>query len=146
MQAKTNTRAAEVCGANIDGLPEGSGRAHAFEAHLVVVIAKHELDAFFLRDPALSINGIDVRPRGYDYRIGQVDASAMAEWRRAYKALPPARQMMAATIITLYRGEPDKTWLARLPSTWHAADAIAALTGSLGAARLGPPGCIVSGC
>jgi hypothetical protein len=57
---------ATVCGANIDGLPEGSGRAHAFAAHLVVVIAKHELDAFFLRDPALSINGIDVRPREYD--------------------------------------------------------------------------------
>ena len=51
----------------------------------------------------------------------------MAEWRRAYKALPPVRQMMVATIIWLYRGEPDKTWLARLPSTWHAADAVAAL-------------------
>ena len=55
----------------------------------------------------------------------------MAKWRRAYKALPPARQMMVATIITLYRGEPDKTWLARLPSTWHAADAIAALQEAL---------------
>ena len=32
----------------------------------------------------------------------------MAEWRRAYKALPPVRQMMVATIIWLYRGEPDK--------------------------------------
>jgi len=51
----------------------------------------------------------------------------MAEWRRAYKALPPVRQMMVATIIWLYRSEPDKTWLGRLPSTWHAADAIAAL-------------------
>jgi len=35
--------------------------------------------------------------------------------------------MMVATIIWLYRGEQDKTWLARLPSIWHAADAIAAL-------------------
>jgi len=35
--------------------------------------------------------------------------------------------MMVATIIWLYCGEPDKPWLARLPSTWHAADAIAAL-------------------
>src|SRR5262245_49274675 len=51
----------------------------------------------------------------------------MAEWHRAYKGLPPVRKMMVATIIWLYRGEPDKTWLARLPSTWHAADAIAAL-------------------
>jgi hypothetical protein len=41
--------------------------------------------------------------------------------------LPPARQMMVATIIILYRGEPDKTWLSRLSNTWHAADAVAAL-------------------
>ena len=116
---------ATVCGANIDSLPEGSGRAPAFAAHLLDVIARYQLDAFFLRDPNQSINGIDVRPRGFDYHTSQVDAPAMAEWRRA--ALPPARQMMVATIIWLYRGEADKTWLARLPSTWHAADAIAAL-------------------
>ena len=34
---------------------------------------------------------------------------------------------MVVTIITLYRGERDKTWLARMPSTWLAADAVAAL-------------------
>jgi hypothetical protein len=51
----------------------------------------------------------------------------MAEWRRTYKALQPSRQMVVATIIWLYCGERDKTWLARLPSTWHAADAVAVL-------------------
>ena len=114
---------ATVCGANIDG----SSRAPAFAAHLLDVIARYQLDAFFTRVPDRAINGIDVRPRGIDWRTEQVDAEAMAEWRRAYKGLPPVRQMMVATIIWLYRGEPDKTWLARLPSTWHAADAIAAL-------------------
>jgi hypothetical protein len=118
---------AAVCGASVDGLPEGSCRAPAFAAHLVDVVARHGLDAFFLRDPSQSINGIDVRPRGFDYRTSQVVAAAMAEWRRAYKALPPARQMMVSTIIWLYRGGPDKTWLSRVPSTWHAADAIVAL-------------------
>jgi hypothetical protein len=68
-----------VCGASVEGLPEGSGRARAFAAHLLDVIARYELDAFFLRDPSRSI------------------------------------------------GEADKLWLARLPSTWHAADAVAAL-------------------
>ena len=108
-------------------MPEGSDRASAFAAHLLDVIARHELDAFFLRDARLSINGIDVRPRGFDYRTSEVDKEVMTEWRRRYKALPPARQMMVATIITLYRGEPDKTWLSRLSNTWHAADAVAAL-------------------
>ena len=118
---------AAVCGASVEGLPEGSSRAPAFAAHLLDVIARYEFDAFFTRVPDRAVNGIDVRPRGVDYRTDEVDAAAMAEWRCAYKGLPPVRQMMVATIIWLYRGEPDKTWLARLPSTWHAADAIVAL-------------------
>jgi hypothetical protein len=118
---------AAVCGANIDGLPEGSGRAPAFAAHLLDVIARYELNPFFTRVPDRAVNGIDVRPRGIDWRTEQVDADEMREWRRRYKALPPVRQMLVVTIITLYRGERDKTWLARLPSTWLAADAVAAL-------------------
>jgi hypothetical protein len=47
--------------------------------------------------------------------------------RRRYKAQMPVRQMLVATIICLYCGEPDKTWLSRLPSTWLAADAVAAM-------------------
>jgi hypothetical protein len=118
---------AAVCGADIAGLPEGSGRAPAFAAHLLDVIARYELNPFFTRVPDRAINGIDVRPRGIDWRTEQVDAEEMTEWRRRYKALPPARQMMVATIITLYRGELDTTWLTRLPSTWLAADAVATL-------------------
>ena len=85
----------------------------------------------------LSINGNDVRPRGVDhfnYRTDQRDDAAMDEWRRAYKAATTIRRMMVATIIWLYRGGADKTWLARLPSTWHAADAVAAMM-SAGALR-----------
>jgi hypothetical protein len=127
MDCREQRALARVCGANIDRLPEGSGRAPAFAAHLLDVIARHELDAFFQHNARLSINGIDVRPRGFDYRTSEVDKEVMTQWRRRYKALPPARQMMVATIITLYRGEPDKAWLSRLPSAWHAADAVAAL-------------------
>jgi hypothetical protein len=91
------TRAlAAVCGASVEGLPEGSGRAPAFAAHLVDVIARYQLDAFFTRDPSRSINGIDVRPGGVDRRTDAVDPKAMTEWRRAFKALPAVRQMMVA--------------------------------------------------
>ena len=134
MDGREHRALAAVCGANIDGLPEGSGRAPAFAAHLLEVITRYELEGFFLRDPRLSINGIDIRPRGFDYRTDQIDNAAMADWRRAYKALPAVRQMMVATIIWLYLGGADKTWLARLPSTWHAADAVAAMM-SAGALR-----------
>jgi hypothetical protein len=123
---------AAVCGASVEDLPEGSGRAPAFAAHLLDVIARYELDAFFTREPDRAVNGIDVRPRGIDRRTDAdaVDPKAMTEWRRAFKALPPVRQMMVATILCLYRGEADKLWLARLPSNWHAADAVAALMGA----------------
>ena len=73
----------------------------------------------------LSINSIDISPRGFDYGTSEVDKEIMTEWRRRYKALPPARQMMVATTVTLYRREPDKTCLSRMPDTWHAADAVA---------------------
>jgi hypothetical protein len=118
---------AAVCGANIDSLPKGSGRAPAFAAHLLAVIDRYELNPLFTRVPDRAVNGIDVRPRGIDWRTEQADADEMREWRRRYKALPAVRQMMVVTIITLYRGERDKTWLARLPRTWLAADAVAAL-------------------
>jgi hypothetical protein len=127
MDGREQRALARVCGANIDGLPQGSGRAPVFAAHLLDVIARYELNPFFTPVPNRDINGIDVRPRGIDWRTEQVDVDEMREWRRRYKALPPVRQMMVATIIWLYRGGPDKTWLARLPSVWRAADAIAAL-------------------
>jgi hypothetical protein len=126
---------AAVCGASVEGLPEGSGRATVFGAHLVNVIARYQLDAFFHRDPSRSINGIDVRPGGIDPVTDAVDPKAMTEWRRAFKALPPVRQMLVATIICLYRGDAGKLWLARLPSAWHAADAVAALAESPRALR-----------
>src|SRR6516165_4037182 len=68
MDGREQRALAAVCGANIAGLNPRVGRAPAFAAHLLDVIARHELDAFFLRDVRLSINGIDVRPRGVDYR------------------------------------------------------------------------------
>jgi hypothetical protein len=59
---------AAVCGLSVEGLPEGSGRARAFAAHLLDVIARYELDAFFTREPDRAVNDIDVRPRGIDRR------------------------------------------------------------------------------
>jgi hypothetical protein len=93
MDGREQRALARVCGANIDSLPEGSGRAPVFAAHLVGVIARYELDTFFTHVPNRAVNGIDVRPRGIDWRTEQVDADEMREWRRRYKALPPVRQM-----------------------------------------------------
>jgi hypothetical protein len=78
---------------------------------------------------------------GLDTRTDGVDPKGMAAWRRAFKALPPVRQMMVATIICLYRGEADKLWLARLASTCHAADAIAALREAGALRDWGPASC-----
>jgi hypothetical protein len=60
-------------------------------------------------------------------RLVDVVAKAPSMDGAEKRALAAARQMMVATIICLYRGEADKLWLTRLPATWHAADAVAAL-------------------
>jgi hypothetical protein len=65
-----------------------------------------------------------IRPRGYDYYADAVDPTGMERWRADYRALTPAQQMLAASIIWLYRGKKDNCWLRRVPCTWHAADAI----------------------
>ncbi|MET1047122.1 MAG: hypothetical protein ABWX70_10555 [Hyphomicrobium sp.] len=65
-----------------------------------------------------------IRPSGYDYGLDAVDSAGMERWRADYRALTPARQMLAATIIWLYRGKKDSIWLRRVPCTWQAAEAV----------------------
>jgi hypothetical protein len=61
---------------------------------------------------------------GYDYHADAVDAWGMERWRADYRAMTAVQQMLAASIIWLYRGGKDNRWLRRVPCTWHAADAI----------------------
>lgn len=99
--------------------------AHSFNEHLHDLIKRYELGEFFITGQK-PVQGIDVRPRGVNWTNWKTDAAAMAEWRRAYKNLPPSRQMLVATVMWMYRGR-DKMWMQRLPCSWHAADSIAVL-------------------
>jgi hypothetical protein len=65
-----------------------------------------------------------VRPRGYDFAAGEVDPLGMERWRADYRVMAPARQMLAATILWLYRGKRDFCWLRRVPCDWDAATAV----------------------
>jgi hypothetical protein len=58
-----------------------------------------------------------IRPTGYDYHADQVNAGTMERWRASYRAMASARQMLAASIIWLYRGGKDNRWLRRVPCT-----------------------------
>ena len=94
-----------------------------FDYHLRHVIAVHSLGALFSDDGAGAYHHA-IRPRGYDFREGKVIALDMERWRVAYRAMPPERQMLAASIVWLYRGGADSRWLRRVSCTWHAADAL----------------------
>jgi hypothetical protein len=48
----------------------------------------------------------------------------MERWRADYRGMPNHRQMLAASIIWLYRGGKDNCWLRRVPCTWCVADAL----------------------
>jgi hypothetical protein len=94
-----------------------------FDRHLHSVINGFELGSLFCDDgPGRHHHAI--RPAGYDYVADAVDPALMERWRADYRAMTSAQQMLAATIIWLYRGGRDNVWMRRVPMTWHAADAI----------------------
>jgi hypothetical protein len=106
-------------------LPAAGDRAR-FRERLSLVIDRYDLHALFEHVPENPAQDIDVRPRGFDYRDPEWPEipGAIKAWRQAYKAMPAHRQMMAATIVWLYRTEIDRIWMVRVPWSWHAADAI----------------------
>jgi hypothetical protein len=106
----------------------------AFDDHLRAVIGQFGLTPLFTDDgPGLHHHAI--RPKGYDYYVDQVDAVAMERWRADYRGMRAERQMLAASIVWLYRGGKDNRWLRRVLCTWHAAGAVAEMhqRGVLGA-------------
>jgi len=65
-----------------------------------------------------------IRPAAYDERTGEHYPEEMALWRTDFRAMPPEKQMMVATIVWLYRAGPDSIWLRRVPCTWRASEAL----------------------
>lgn len=65
-----------------------------------------------------------VCPAAYDERTGEHHPQEMACWRTDFRALSPERQMMAATLVWMYRAGPDSIWLRRVPCTWKASEAL----------------------
>jgi hypothetical protein len=94
-----------------------------FNYHLRASINRFALTDLFC-DDGPGRHHETVRPNGYDYHFDAVDAVAMEKWRADYRAMSPARQMVAATIMWLYRAGKDNRWLRRVPCTWHAVDAV----------------------
>jgi hypothetical protein len=101
----------------------GAAGDRAFDASLRSLIAGCGLGMLFVDDgPGLHHHA--VRPRGYDFAAGEAEPVGMETWRVDYRAVVPARQMLAATILWLYRGKRDFCWLRRVPSDWDAADGV----------------------
>lgn len=115
-------RLSEMLGADLLRPVEGVSRP--FDHHLRHMIDFYELGALF-RDDGHAPYHHATRPTGYDYHRDEVDPSGMELWRADYRAMPEERQMIAASILWLYRAGKDNVWLRRVPCTWHAAEAIA---------------------
>lgn len=65
-----------------------------------------------------------VCPAAYNERTGEHYPEEMAHWRAGFRAMSPEQQMVAATIVWLYRSGPDSIWLRRVPCTWKASEAL----------------------
>lgn len=106
-----------------DVLRQVSATPRSFNDHLRHVIGRYRLELLFRHDGHAPHHHA-VRPTGYDFHRDEVVPTEMEQWRADYRAMPDERQMLAASIIWLYRAGTDKIWLRRVPCTWHAADAI----------------------
>jgi hypothetical protein len=117
---------AAVCG--VDSLPPGFRFQAPFGEHAWDIVDRYELEALFLEAPSYSPRPSHraLRPRGFDWGApGQAEIpGALTQWRRHYRALPLVRQIMASTLMTLYRGEVDRTWLKHVEKSWLVGDAI----------------------
>jgi hypothetical protein len=98
-------------------------RDMAFDRQLRIMIERYALASLF-SDGAPGRYHHEIRPVGYDYYADAVDPRGMEKWRADYRAMTAAQQMLAASIIWLYRGGKDNVWLRRVPCTWHATDAV----------------------
>lgn len=106
-----------------DALCSVAGVARPFNAHLRNVIARYGLGALF-NDDGPGLHHHAIRPIGYDFIRDEVIPGDMERWRADYRGMSDERQMLAASIVWLYRAGKDNVWLRRVPCTWHAADAI----------------------
>lgn len=97
--------------------------APAFFHQVCRVISICELEPFFRVGPNAGSH-YDIRPTAFDFDRAQDMPEAMKRWKAMYRALPITRQIMVATVMWLYRGTDDKTWLNRVPRRWPAVGAI----------------------
>jgi hypothetical protein len=125
----------DMDGEEIDRFAELSGVAVAppavnadaiFDRHLRTLIMQTGLAPLF-EESGPGLHHHAIRPTGFLHHFEEVDALGMERWRAYYRSMPLASQMLAASIIWLYRGKKDTTWLRRVPCTWHAAEALAEL-------------------
>lgn len=100
--------------------------SRSFNDHLRYTIARYNFEDLFSADGHAPYHHA-VRPTGYDFYRGEVIPSGMERWRANFRNMSDERQMLAASIIWLYRAGKDNVWLRRVPCTWHAADAIACM-------------------
>lgn len=63
-------------------------------------------------------------PAAYNERSGEHHPVEMAEWRATFRSMAPEQQMIAATIVWMYRSGADSIWLRRVPCTWQASEAL----------------------
>lgn len=99
----------------------------AFGEQVLAMIDRYDLHAFFERtDRAFGTGGAHytVRPRGIDWNTSEPIPEEIKQWRSAYRAATPLRQLMAATVLQLYKQGEDKHWMVRVKKDWHASEAI----------------------
>lgn len=112
---------ADMCGADVT--PPFWGNPRPFTAQLHLVINKYDLWGFFkVNEHGEPGTPYEILPIGSGE---ETSSDVLKEWRADFKKLPDVRKMMVVAILGLYNARACKEhWLARVPKSWHAVNAI----------------------
>lgn len=101
-----------------------------FTEHLLYVIDRYGLNALFEILDRRHYQAIEphyqICPSGVSWlKPNQPEKhNGFAKWQDDYQELPQVGQLMAATIMTLYKGRPDDYWMENVPKEWDAVEGI----------------------
>jgi len=130
MDAAEYTALAIICGAEPPLFPSAAQRGEIFGETAWKIVNDYGLESCFTQVRPYGDEGghYTMRPQGFDYDHDEPIPELLKAMRKAYRSMRPVQQIMVLTLLHLYRGERDKTFLiGGCPTKISAVEALKAL-------------------
>ncbi|EJN39675.1 hypothetical protein PMI38_00907 [Pseudomonas sp. GM84] len=113
MDAAECTALAIICGAEPPLFPSAAQRGEIFGDTAWKIVNDYGLESCFTHVRPYGDEGrhYTMRPQGFDYDHDEPIPELLEAMRKAYRSMRPVQQIMVLTLLHLYSGERDKTFL-----------------------------------